>query len=151
MEPEPIRVAFTVVGAPRTKKNTPQVFVCRGRPVVLPNKLWLAWRDSAHIPAMPPRVTLEHMAWMRLSRAKRKGRQRPASWLPEGRTWVLDATVYREAMRGDADNYVVGLLDLLVARGVLDDDKRIALGKIEMDKDKESPRVDVVLSEVVRA
>jgi len=148
---EPLTYAATLYGAPRTKKNTPRVFVSRGRPVVLPNLLWCAWRDTARFdPPLPPRVQLEHLSWARLSRAKRKGRQRPASLLPTGRTWVLDATIYREAARGDADNYVVGLLDLLVARGVIEDDKRVALGNIVVDKDKESPRVEVRLTEVVR-
>lgn len=149
---EPTIYTATLYGAPRTKKNNPRVYVVRGRPVVLPNKLWIAWRDTARFdPPLPPRTQLEHMAWARMTRAKRKGRPRPETLLPVGRTWVLDATFFREACRGDADNYVVGLQDLLVARGVIEDDKRVALGAIVMDKDRDNPRVEVRLTEVVRA
>ena len=149
---EPITWTCTVMGAPRPKKNGQiPVRLPNGRMMILPNPRWTEWRNAARFdPPLPTMHEFRAASWMKASKKKKAHMVQPVPLLPAGRTWVLDAVIYREANRGDVDNYVTGLLDLLTAWCVLDDDKRVALGAIRADKDKGNPRCEVVLREVVR-
>jgi Holliday junction resolvase RusA-like endonuclease len=150
---EPITWTCTILGAPRPKKNGQiPVTLPNRRRVILPNPRWVKWVKAARFdPPLPTLHEFRTASWIRASKKKRARMLPPATLLPAGRTWVMDVVIYREANRGDDDNYVTGLLDLLTAWFILDDDKRVAHGVIPAALvDKHNPRCEVVLREVVR-
>jgi len=113
---------FTVVGAPRTKKNhgwrTKQGFQ-------MPSKAWKRWLETAQV------VPAVQTDWMTLQPVNCR------------------AVFYRDANRGDAVGYYQGLADLLEWYEIVKDDGLIvSWDGSRLLKDKDNPRVEVELTEV---
>ena len=119
---------ITVVGAPRTKKTHNRIIRNKGRIMVLPSKEWTWWCENAQF----------KMEW--------DPRVYPIESLVS-----IEALFYRQADVGDASGYYQGLADLLEKRKILKNDKQIKhWDGTRMLKDKDSPRVEVTIHELVR-
>lgn len=124
------RYAFTILGAPRTKKNHGRrVYSFRlKRTVQVPSAAHERWYAAAL-----PRTRIEwnRHAWPRLVGPVR-----------------VTAVFYRDRATGDLVGYMQALGDLLQNAGVIADDKLIASwGETRLDKDPKNPRVEVTISE----
>lgn len=123
----PGRIAFTVPGPPRTKKNSLRRKMIGGQLKTLPSEAWCAWRDKAK-----PEI----QRW--------RNEQNFAQI-----TWQVNcrALFFRAAAAGDAVGFYQGLADLLEEAGILADDKQIvSWDGSRLEKDARNPRVEVVLS-----
>jgi Holliday junction resolvase RusA-like endonuclease len=125
--------AITIVGAPRSKKNSSQMVIVRGRRLILPSKAYRSFEGVAL-----PQV---RAAW----------RGEPLS-VPVNlacRYW-LDAN-----RRTDLVGLLQATLDILVRGGVLSDDSAwnppIAVsydGSAIMGKDAANPRTEITITEL---
>lgn len=123
----PGRIAFTVPGPPRTKKNSLRRKMIGGQLKTLPSEAWCAWRDKAK-PEIQRWRNEQNLAQI---------------------TWQVNcrALFFRAAAAGDAVGFYQGLADLLEEAGILADDKQIiSWDGSRLEKDARNPRVEVVLS-----
>lgn len=136
-----IRLRFVISGAaPRTKKNHPVLVPARGKhgqPIqkLLPSEAYRAWNAIAQIRLLPVRQEV----WRTH---------------PEGLAMPLNckALFYRDAERGDANGYYQGLADALQEAGVVKDDVWIRQWDgSRLLKDRDNPRIEVTLEELVDA
>lgn len=120
-------ITLTVPGAPRTKKNSGRRVYARGVAWQMPSQSWTDWRDFA----------LPHLRqWV--ARTKHK---------PIEVAVNCAALFYRDADRGDADNFYVGLGDLLQAAGIVKKDRLIvSWDGSRLLKDASNPRTEVTLT-----
>jgi len=117
---------LTILGAPRTKKNSGRIVKIGGSPRMLPSAAFKAY---------------EKVAVPQLRQQWRRG----ALCSPVN----IRATFYRDALRGDAVGYYQALADVLEAAGVVEDDKWIvSWDGSRLGKDAGRPRVEVVIDAV---
>lgn len=125
-------LAFTVLGAPRTKKTHNQIWKNKrtGKNIVAPSDAFLRWQDQA----------VFVVGGANLLRIPEPWGDRPCN---------LSAVVYRDAERGDLAGYIQGLQDLLTKRGVWTDDKIVRGNDGQrLRVDRQNPRVEVVITEM---
>ena len=128
-----MRIAFIVPGPP--------VPCARARVVSRPG------RKTRAVTPSKTRAYKVHVAWY--ARVAVATLRQPATGSPPPSIWPLDATsygvrlmVYREADRGDADNFYKGVVD--ACHGILwSNDMRITHALVEMFIDRKNPRVEV--------
>lgn len=125
-------LAFTVLGAPRTKKTSNQVWKNRrtGKRIVAPSEAFLEWQEQA----------VFVVGGANLLRIPQPWGDAPCN---------LSAVFYRDANRGDLAGYVQGLQDLFTKRGVWLDDKVVRGNDGQrLRVDAKNPRVEVVITEM---
>lgn len=128
-------LAFTLTGAPRTKKNSSRLVKHRGRLIPIPSKAWMKWASEAliELPEMAPAGLV---------------RFRP------GRTIFVPvncrALFFCDTARSvDPVGLYQGLADLLEKRGVIENDSLIASWDgSRVAVDRKNPRTEVVLETV---
>lgn len=122
-------VTLTILGAPRTKKNSLRRKWSwkQKRTMSVPSEAYEKWEDAA-------------LPQLRIARAGRA----PITALVN-----VKATFYRDADRGDAVGYYQALADALEKAGVLENDRQIvSWDGSRLAKDAKSPRVEVVIEEM---
>jgi Holliday junction resolvase RusA-like endonuclease len=129
----PAILSIILLAPPRTKKNSGQfVSIGRGdkkRNIILPSKAYREWESLV------------------LGQAKKQGGQLCIDYPVNAR-----AVFYRERMTGDAVGYYQAIADVLQKAGVLKDDRWIvSWDGSRLDKDPVCPRVEVELTEAVKA
>lgn len=125
-------LTFRVLGAPRTKGNSPRVGVSpRGKRFVLPSKAAAKWEQDA---------ILQIQSQM--------GKYRGKTFY-EGQRWNCKALIYRERNGpGDASNYYKAIGDALERGGAVVNDRYIASWDgSDVLLDRANPRIEIVLSE----
>lgn len=120
-------MTLTILGAPRSKKNSQRIFRNpKGRPFITQSKEHNLWAEKA--------------VWQ----LRNQWRQLPLE-VPVN----MAAVVYREKATGDLLNFLAAISDALEAAGVVKDDKLIvALDGCRLAKDARRPRVEIELLEV---
>lgn len=113
---------FTILGAPRTKKNSQRIVRFGNRSAIIQSKAWKEYERNAKIRFEGPPIL-------------------------EKQPVRLHAVFYRERATGDLSNYIEGLQDLLQKRGLLGNDSWIIgfTADTRLEKDKDNPRVEGVL------
>lgn len=125
-------IVLTVVGAPRTKKNSQRIMVNRrsGKRFVGQSAQHDAWAESA-------------ILQLRLGMNRYRGKT-----FHDGQRWNMAALVYREKDTGDLLNYLAAVSDALEGAGVVENDRLIiSLDGSRMLVDAKRPRVEIVLTE----
>lgn len=121
---------FIIQGAPRTKKNSNIVTTKGKHPRVLPSAAFSKWN---------------RIAQMELARVRAK-----YTGFPIAVEINVRALFYRDAERGDAVGYYQALADALQEGGILIDDKyAVSWDGSRLLVDKENPRVEVQITEVL--
>ncbi len=123
--------AFTILGAPATKKNSGRIFRSRaGRPFVMPSAAFKAWENTAVL------------------QLQSQNRGAPAIATPV----ELTAVVYRKRNTGDLDNHLSAVCDALQKARIITNDKFVAsFGKSRLDKDAARPRVEITITTIGEA
>lgn len=123
--------AFTVLGAPRTKKNHGERWKPKGSNLTLtvPSKAWRDWLQGVAFLLPGGRTRLR---------------------FTDGETLLFRVNCrgifYRDANRGDAVGYYQGLADLLEKTGVVKNDAQIvSWDGSRLLIDRKNPRVEVIL------
>lgn len=122
-------MTFTILGAPRTKKNHGRR-IKRGRRIFhVPSEAHEAWAG--------PAVLQIRQQWRRIT--------------VDGGPCMMQVNVralfYRDANRGDAVGYYQALADALEAAGVVEDDKLcVSWDGSRLLVDRVRPRIEVTLS-----
>jgi Holliday junction resolvase RusA-like endonuclease len=121
-------IRLVISGAPRTKKNSPQIVRGLNHPLLVPSKAFKAWEREA-LPQLRGAVPEPIAAPVQVS-----------------------AMFYREANRGDLIGYMQALADVLEKAGVLVNDAQIVCWDgTRMTKDKDRPRVEVEIRQMEAA
>lgn len=121
------RLALTIYGTPRTKKNSGRIVPRGERNILLPSAAWSDWAA-----AVAPKL----QAWVAAQKL-----------VPIAQPMNCAAIFYRDALRGDAVGFYQGLADLLEKGGVVEDDKWIVTWDgSRLRKDAARPRVELVLT-----
>lgn len=122
-----MRIALTLLGAPRTKKNSRRHVRVKGRTIPLPSAAYEAW-------AAPLRCQLLLLV-------------EQGNMLPLAEPVHVAATFYRDANRGDLVGYMQALADLLEDGGIVADDKWIhGWDGTRLALDRQRPRVELTLT-----
>ena len=125
-----VRVKFTILGAPRTKKNHQQIRRTRaGVPFIAQADTASAWEQGAIL-------------------------QLRARWHagPLDAPQNLRAHVFRDRDTGDLGNYLAAICDALERSGVLSNDKLIrGFDHSRLYVDRARPRVEIELTPLVEA
>lgn len=113
---------FTILGAPRTKKNSQRIVRFGNRSAIIQSKAWKDYEGKASFRFEGPPIL-------------------------EKQPVRLHAVFYRERAAGDLSNYIEGLQDLLQKRGFLGNDSWIIgfTADTRLEKDKNNPRVEGAL------
>lgn len=115
-------VSVVIPGAPRTKKNHSRIVWNGNRPRILPSKAHEEWAEQAE-----RRCTI-------------KGRKAIAEPVN------CRASIYREALTGDAVGFYQAIADLLEKVGVVENDKWIvSWDGTRLMKDAKEPRIELCL------
>jgi len=115
-----------IIGKPCTKKNSQTMITTRGRPRLIQSKAYRRWEKEAELIYIKPTHTRKQ--------------------IPIAYPVNCKATVFRERNVGDAINYWQAIADFLEKREVVVNDKFIvAWNGSECLKDKNNPRVEIVL------
>ncbi len=124
---------FTVLGAPRTKANSPRIAKTKtGRRFVLPSKASEQWE------------TLAILQIRSQFHANYRGKT-----FHEGQRWNCEARIYRDRNVGDASNFYKAIGDALERAGAVANDRYIvSWNGSELLIDRANPRVSIVLTEV---
>ncbi len=118
---------LTIIGSPRTKKNSQRIVQVKGRPVIIQSKNAVGWEASA-------------VAQMKS--ATRRDTQ--GMWLPAEGPVSLRALVYRDRKVGDLGNYLAAVCDALERAGVVENDRLIqSFDGSRLLVDKKNPRVEI--------
>ena len=151
-----MRLAFTIFGAPRTKKNH-NVVVFTGKPCPTAIAVCRADRGKpcrlckrGHHPHVLPAA--EHKAWF--TPALLQARIVRARVMPRTLTEQVNvaAVFWRDAYRGDALGYFQALGDLLQAAKIVENDEQcVTWDGSRLEKDASRPRIDVVITNAVPA
>ncbi len=123
---------FTLKGAPRTKKTSNRLVPAKGnrRAVILPSAAFTAWN---------------RIAQMELAKVRAASSGFPIETNVNIRAWF-----YRDAERGDACNFYAALADALQEGRILLDDKyAVSWDGSRILLDKENPRVEVWITEIL--
>jgi hypothetical protein len=157
---------LTILGAPRTKKNSGQGAIERARGAggqpcpscgtklrvrLFPSAAWREWLKDAVVRIDGFRL-VDAGGAPGLCREDDRGfvRSIVGLWTPLAEPLNCRAVFYRDADRGDLIGYCQGLADLLEERGVLADDKWIrGWDGSWLAVDRERPRVEVELVAMV--
>jgi Holliday junction resolvase RusA-like endonuclease len=116
-------VSLTILGPPRTKKNSPRVFKTRGgRRFVMPSAASVAWTEAAVL------------------QLNRQWRGQPSLVGPV----EVKASFYRARRTGDADNFMAALGDALQKARIIGNDRQIeSWDGTRLLVDAVRPRVEV--------
>lgn len=116
-------VRLILEGAPRTKKNSPDIIRVRGRRMVIPSSAFRAYEEAC---------LWQLRSWRR----------------PPIDGWVGCAAIfYRDRDVGDLNNFTSALADILEKAGVLVNDRLIrSWDGSRLEKDAARPRVELLLS-----
>ena len=120
-----MRLEFTIVGNPVTKKNHSQVVYAKGRPMVIPSKQYRQYeKDCApYMPRLPKPIDY------------------PVN---------VQAIFYRSTRREvDLPNLIAALHDIMVKYKVVADDSRSIIYAVDGCRvlwDKENPRTEVTIT-----
>lgn len=119
-----IELRLTVLGPPRTKKNSSRVFPGAKFPIVLPSKQYCVWEKAAK-KQVPAQFSGPAIA-------------RPVN---------VRAIIFRERRTGDLVNYMQAVADMLQSAGVLIDDKWVTgWDGSRLAKDAANPRVEIEIT-----
>lgn len=128
--PEPIKLKLTVIGAPRTKKTGQRIVKVGKFSKILPSKAYLDWEKSALVELAPHIGRLRHL-------------------LPLAFEMSCQASIYRDAERGDACNYYQAIADMLQKAGIIANDVLIRhWDGSRLLKDAAQPRIVLILQEI---
>lgn len=116
--------SYIIPGAPITSTNSKQLLKFGDRVKLVPSKQARAYQEAA----------LWHL----------KGQRRGAPTVDEPCEVRLD--VYRERNAGDVDNYPKAIFDALQAAGIIKNDNLIKRMDVRILKDKERPRVEILIA-----
>ena len=120
---------LTILGPPRTKKNSSIINTRGGRIQKLPSAAYSAW---------------DRMAQMQLGKYRA---QCPNGWMFQ-RPVNVCAIFYREALVGDAVGFYQALADTLEKGGIVENDRLIvSWDGSRLLKDKDNPRVEIEITE----
>lgn len=131
-----MEIAFTITGAPRTKKNSTK-------------RIWR--RDKNTGRNRPYHVQSDaHQLWAEGAKYKIQLACAKAGWIPRSCPVHVRATFYRERAVGDLINFEQALADVLQggARVVTDDKWIVSWDGSRLAKDAARPRIEVVVREV---
>lgn len=119
---------LTIVGTPRTKKNSGRIARTRsGVPFVLPSAQYVKWRDAAW-----PQARAQWFTMVGQSLAA------PCE---------VALTVYRARRTGDLDNFISAAGDLLQYAGVIKNDRLIrSWDGSRLECDPTNPRVEILIT-----
>ena len=123
--------SFTVLGAPRTKKNHGDRWKPAGsnRTLTVPSKAWRAWLATVGFQLQDGHI-------------RRRFTDGETLRFPVN----CQAIFYRDALRGDAVGYYQGLADLLEKTGVVKNDAQIvSWDGSRLLVDRKNPRTEVTL------
>lgn len=119
---------FTINVIPRSKKNSSQIIYAKGRPMIIPSKLYKQFEDEC-LAIIPKKYRI--------------GIDYPVN---------IKAIFYKEARRRiDLTNLLEALNDMLVKANVIKDDCRDIVASLDGSKvlyDKENPRIEVEITKV---
>ena len=125
-------LSFTILGAPRTKKNHSRLVWAGNRPRVLPSEAHEEWFGPALLMAKSIVNRLHYQSF------------------PITIDVNVCATFYRDRNTGDANGYYQALADLLEKAGVVKNDRQIvSWDGSRLRKDAENPRIEVSIQEVL--
>lgn len=129
-------VTFTVLGAPRSKKNSQRIIRVRGVPRIVQSKQACGWEEMA--------VLQLRSQWNRCTRGMADGAQ------PLAGNVNLRAIVYRDrAGRADLLNFLAAVSDAIEGAGIVANDDQIGgLDGSRMMIDRKNPRVEITLTEM---
>lgn len=136
-----MRLAFTIAGAPRTKKTHNRVIFIGAR---------CATCKRGKYPKVLPAA--EHEAWF--TPALLQARIVRTRCMPRTLTEQVNvaAVFWRDALRGDALGYFQALADLLQAAKIVENDSLcVTWNGSRLEKDASRPRIDVVITNAVPA
>lgn len=127
---------FTVLGPPRSKKNSQRIIRVRGVPRIIQSKQACGWEEMA--------VLQLRSQWNRRTRGMPGGAQ------PLAGNVSLRVLVYRDrAGRADLLNFLAAVSDAIEGAGIVANDDQIAgLDGSRMLIDRKSPRVEITLTEL---
>lgn len=115
---------LTILGAPRTKKNSSKIVGKGRRKWIVPSDAFTAYQKSAILRGNKPNKPIDYPV-------------------------ILKATYYRDRAVGDLVNYLQGTCDLLELWKVVKNDKWImGFDGSRLDKDKYDPRVEILLTKL---
>lgn len=156
--------AVVVSGIPRTKKNSSVLI--GGRAILLPSSAWREWDKACEVEvaAGPEKgfsvsdLSLYPWPWdWKKPKRRKKGapppkvapRPKPRTLVPAGLALNCRATFYRHANVGDAVGFYQGVADVLESHGIVDNDRQlVSWDGSRLRKDKDRPRVELVLEEI---
>lgn len=119
-------IQFTIGITPRTKKNSQQIIMCKGRPMIVPSKAYKQYeKDSRYF--MPKIETIDYPVNIKC-----------LFYMPTRR-------------RVDITNLLNSIMDVLVAHGVIKDDNRNIVYSTDGSRvlySKEHPRTEVTITKI---
>lgn len=128
-----------IIVPPRTKKNHAQLIPNLKRPLLVPSAPYREWERAAI------RTFVKAGLCRKAADGKRLLWHQPAISQPVN----CRALIFRDRLTGDAVGFYQAIGDLLELAGVVENDRYIvSWDGTRLLKDKERPRVEVVLTEV---
>jgi Holliday junction resolvase RusA-like endonuclease len=126
-----VKIGFSIVGSPVTKKNHGRRIWRHDRPFHVPSKAHEEWYANAACQAYPIKADI----------------RAAGVDLPITGPITVRATIYRErAYRADECGYMQALGDWLQGVGIIENDEQIHWGGVRLAKDAEKPRIEVEIS-----
>lgn len=120
---------LTILGVPRTKKNSQQIILVHGRPRLIQSKAYREYEKAAI-----EQLTAQGKTWHIVNKVNVK------------------CTFYRpNRVRCDLTNLLEAVDDILVKAGVLGDDNFNIIGAHDGSRvrfDKENPRTEIMITEL---
>lgn len=118
---------ITIPIEPRTKKNSQQIVMCKGRPIIIPSKQYKEYEKQALIYLMFNPLIIDY----------------PVN---------VECHYYMKTRRKcDLVNLLECTLDVLVKGGILEDDNHnivVSHDGSRVHYDKENPRTEIIITEV---
>ena len=120
-------INLTIPIEPRTKKNSQQIIMCKGRPMIIPSKQYKEYEKQALIYLMFNPLIIDY----------------PVN---------VECHYYMKTRRKvDLVNLLECTLDVLVRAGILEDDNSsivVSHDGSRVHYDKENPRTEIIITEV---
>lgn len=120
-------IEFVIKGTPRTKKNSSQIIMVHGRPMIIPSKAYKKYESECGY-FIPPAL-------------KREGIKKPIN---------LKVLYFMPSRRKiDLNNLLEATTDILVHYGVLEDDNRDIVASHDGSRvyyDKNNPRCEISIN-----